>query len=101
MRSEEPHERKATALEATLQDLVSLALIGKQLHWVVIGPFFMAVSPPLGRAVGFVACAVRPGRGARAALGYVPDGQAQAVSANSQLDPVGNGRSRITLSSGR
>ena len=36
----QPHERAAAArdLEATLQDLVNLALIGKQLHWTVIGP---------------------------------------------------------------
>jgi starvation-inducible DNA-binding protein len=38
----EPHEREAIGreLQATLQDLVNLALIAKQLHWAVIGPLF-------------------------------------------------------------
>jgi starvation-inducible DNA-binding protein len=38
----EPHQRKAVGheLEATLHELIELSLIGKQLHWAVVGPLF-------------------------------------------------------------
>src|SRR4051794_29915133 len=38
----EPHEREAVGheLEATLHELIDLSLIGKQLHWAVVGPLF-------------------------------------------------------------
>ena len=34
-----PHERAAIAheLQSTMQELVDLSLIGKQLHWAVVG----------------------------------------------------------------
>jgi starvation-inducible DNA-binding protein len=86
----EPHERVALGreLEATLHDLVALSLIGKQLHWAVVGPLFRPLHVQLDELVdswrdlgGVVA--------ERAvALGYVPDGQAQAVAAGSEIDPV-------------
>ena len=39
---DEPHEREAVGheLETTLHELVDLSLIGKQLHWAVVGPLF-------------------------------------------------------------
>jgi starvation-inducible DNA-binding protein len=35
-----PHEREAVTneLQLVLQDLINLSLIGKQLHWAVVGP---------------------------------------------------------------
>ena len=41
----EPHERLAIGreLQAMLHDLVNLTLIGKQLHWPVVGALFQLV----------------------------------------------------------
>ena len=42
---EVPHEREGVGqeLEATLHELVDLSLIGKQLHWAVVGPLFRSL----------------------------------------------------------
>lgn len=86
----EPHEREAigTDLQATLQDLVNLTLIGKQLHWAVVGPLFRPLHLELDELVDSwheLADAVAE---RAVALGYVPDGQAPAVAAGSQVKPV-------------
>ena len=86
----EPHEREAVGreLELTLHDLVSLALVGKQLHWAVVGPMFRSLHLQLDQLVSAwreLADAVAE---RAVALGYVPDGQAQAVAAGSEVTPV-------------
>ena len=45
---EEPHQRPEAGgrLQAVLVELVDLSLLGKQLHWNVVGPLF---SPCLAR----------------------------------------------------
>jgi starvation-inducible DNA-binding protein len=49
----EPHEREAIAheLESTMQELVDLSLIGKQLHWAVVGHAFRPVHEQLEELV--------------------------------------------------
>src|SRR5213595_2842092 len=39
---EVPHEREGVSqeLQATLHELIDLSLIGKQLHWAIVGPLF-------------------------------------------------------------
>src|SRR5919112_6244614 len=86
----EPHEREAIGheLESTLHDLVALSLIGKQLHWAVVGPLFRPLHLQLDELVDSwreLADAVAE---RAVALGFVPDGQAKAVAAGSQLAPV-------------
>jgi DNA-binding ferritin-like protein len=41
----EPHARDEVGqqLQATLVDLVDLSLLGKQLHWTVVGPLFRSL----------------------------------------------------------
>jgi starvation-inducible DNA-binding protein len=90
---EVPHEREGVGqgLQATLHELIDLSLIGKQLHWAVVGPLFRPLHLQLDELVeswrelsGTVA--------ERAvALGRVPDGQATAVAAGSQVAPVARG----------
>jgi starvation-inducible DNA-binding protein len=87
---EVPHEREGLGreLEVVLHELVNLSLIGKQLHWVVFGPLSRRVHLQL---VGLVDSwrGLADAVAERAlALGFVPDGQAQAVAAGSQLNPV-------------
>lgn len=89
----EPHEREAVGrvLEATLYELVNLALIGKQLHWAVVGPLFRPLHLQLDEFVDSWRELADTVAERAVAVGYVPDGQAQAVSANSQLRPVARG----------
>jgi starvation-inducible DNA-binding protein len=87
---DEPHQHEAVGheLQATLQELVDLSLIGKQLHWAVVGPLFRPLHLQLDQLVDSwreLADAVAE---RAVALGYVPDGQAQAVAAGSPLAAV-------------
>ena len=86
----EPHERAAVAreLEATLHELVDLSLVGKQLHWAVVGPLFRPLHLQLDELVASWRELADSVAERAVALGYVPDGQAQAVTAGSQLAPV-------------
>jgi starvation-inducible DNA-binding protein len=86
----EPHERTAVAheLQATLQALVDLSLIGKQLHWSVIGHAFRPVHEHLDELVASWRDLADIVAERAVALGYVPDGQAQAVAGGSPLSPV-------------
>ena len=86
----EPHEREGVGheLEATLRDLVSLSLIGKQLHWAVVGPHFRPLHRQLDELVDSWRDLSDVVAERAVALGYVPDGQAQAVAAGSEIGPV-------------
>ena len=90
---EEPHEREAIGhnLEATLHDLVNLALIGKQLHWAVVGHLFRPLHKQLDELVDSWRELSDVVAERAVALGYVPDGQAQAVAAGSEIGPVTQG----------
>ena len=87
---DEPHEREAVGheLEATLRELVDLSLLGKQLHWAVIGPLFRPLHLHLDEMVDSWRALADTVAERAVALGYVPDGQAQAVAAGSPLAPV-------------
>jgi starvation-inducible DNA-binding protein len=89
----EPHERDGIGreLEATLHDLVNLTLVGKQLHWAVVGPLFRPLHLQLDELVDSWRELSDTVAERAVALGYVPDGQAQAVAAGSHLKPVSQG----------
>jgi len=86
----QPHEREALCheLEATLHDLVSLSLIGKQLHWAVVGPLFQPLHLQLDELVDSWRDLSDTVAERAVALGQVPDGQAQAVATGSEIGPV-------------
>lgn len=86
----EPHEREALGheLEATLHDLVNLSLIGKQLHWGVVGPLFRPLHLQLDELVDSWRDLSDVVAERAVAVGYVPDGQAQAVAAGSEIGRV-------------
>jgi starvation-inducible DNA-binding protein len=85
-----PHERDGLGheLQATLHELVALALIGKQLHWAVVGPFFQPLHTLIDQFVDSWRELADTVAERAVALGYVPDGQAHAVASGSQLVPV-------------
>src|SRR3954449_5344247 len=86
---EVPHEREGVgqALQATLHELVDLSLIGKQLHWAVVGPLFRPLHLQLDELVESWRELSDTVAERAVALGVVPDGQARAVAAGSQLAP--------------
>ena len=90
---DEPHEREAVGheLEVTLHELVDLSLIGKQLHWAVVGPLFRPLHLHLDELVDSWRELSDTVAERAVALGYVPDGQAQAVAAGSPLTPAMRG----------
>jgi starvation-inducible DNA-binding protein len=86
----EPHQREAVGRElgATLHDLVSLSLIGKQLHWAVVGQRFRPLHQQLDELVDSWRDLSDVVAERAVALGHVPDGQAQAVPAGAEIGPV-------------
>lgn len=84
-------EEVGRELQATLVELVDLSLIGKQLHWSVVGPLFRPLHLQLDELVDSwreLADAVAE---RAVAIGFAPDGQAQALTAGSELAPVERG----------
>jgi starvation-inducible DNA-binding protein len=86
----EPHEREAFGgeLQATLLELVDLSLIGKPLPWSVFSRLFRPLDLFLDELVDSWRELADTVAERAVALGYIPDGQAQAVAARSQLTPV-------------
>jgi starvation-inducible DNA-binding protein len=88
-----PHERDGVALdlESVLVELVDLSLIGKQLHWAVTGPRFRSLHLQLDELVDSWRDLADTVAERAVALGSVPDGQARAVAAASELAPLAQG----------
>src|ERR687892_301316 len=80
--------RSLTSSSPTMQELVDLSLIGKQLHWAVVGHAFRPVHEQLDELVASWRDLADVVAERAVALGYVPDGQARAVAAGSPLSPV-------------
>jgi starvation-inducible DNA-binding protein len=74
-----------------LQELVGLSLIGKQLHWAVVGPAARPLHLFLDELVDSWRELADTVAERAVALGFVPDGQPAAVTAGSQLAPVKRG----------
>lgn len=87
---EAPHEREAVGrdLQMVLHELINLSLIGKQLHWAVVGPTSRPLHLFLDELVDSWRELADTVAERAVALGFVPDGQPPAVTAGSQLTPV-------------
>ena len=85
-----PHERESVGqeLQATLHELIDLSLIGKQLHWAIVGTLFRPLHLQLDELVESWHELSDTVAERAVALGFVPDGQASAVVAGSPLAPV-------------
>jgi starvation-inducible DNA-binding protein len=88
-----PHEREGVGqeLQATLHELIDLSLIGKQLHWAIVGPLFRPLHLHLDELVESWHELSDTVAERAVALGFVPDGQASAVAAGSPLAAVARG----------
>jgi starvation-inducible DNA-binding protein len=79
------HAAVVNDLQATLAELIDLALIGKQAHWNVVGPNFRSIHLQLDEIVD--AARLSSDRIAEriATLGSAPEGRPAAVAATSSL----------------
>src|ERR1700710_2572612 len=86
----EPHLRGEAGreLQATLVDLIDLALTGKQLHWSVVGTQFRALHLQLDELVAAWLGLAATGAERAVAIGTFPDGQAGAIAARTLARPL-------------
>ncbi len=84
-------EEVGRELQATLVELVDLSLIGKQLHWTVVGLLFRPLHLQLDELVESWRELSDTVAERAVAIGFTPDGQAQAVTVGSELAPVERG----------
>jgi starvation-inducible DNA-binding protein len=87
------HERDETGqqLQGTLVELVDLSLLGKQLHWSVVGPHFRSLHLQLDELIDSWRGLADTVAERSVAIGLMPDAQAATVAADSQLAPVERG----------
>ena len=87
------HERKEAGhlLQLTLVELIALALIGKQLHWNIVGHGFRDLHLQLDELVDEWHELSDTVAERAVAIGYPVDGRAPAVVEQSQLKPVDTG----------
>ena len=78
-------------LQATLVELVDLSLLGKQLHWSVVGREFRSLHLHLDELIDSWRELGDTVAERAVALGYFPDGQAAAVTEGSEVEPVERG----------
>src|ERR687891_165349 len=84
-------EEVGRELQATLVELVDLSLLGKQLHWSVVGPLFKPLHEQLDELVDSWREMADTVAERAVALGFPPDGQAAAIAAGSELAGIARG----------
>jgi starvation-inducible DNA-binding protein len=87
------HERKETGqqLQDTLVELVDLSLVGKQLHWNVVGPLFRPLHLQLDELIDSWRELADTVAERAVAIGFAPDGRARTVTSDSELEGVERG----------
>ena len=78
-------------LQLTLVELIALSLIGKQLHWTVVGPGFRDLHLHLDELVDEWRDLSDTVAERAVAIGFSPDGRAPTVIEQSDLEPVEHG----------
>jgi starvation-inducible DNA-binding protein len=85
--------RKITgdALQGALVDLLDLSLVGKQMHWNIVGPRFRSIHFQLDEVVSTARSYADAVAERAAAIGVSPDGRAEILAKTSGLPaaPVG------------
>jgi starvation-inducible DNA-binding protein len=87
------HERDETGqqLQQTLVELIDLSLLGKQLHWSLIGPHFHPLHLQLDELIDSWRELADTVAERSVAIGFMPDGQAATVASDSELGGVERG----------
>ena len=86
-----PNQTVAKALQASLAELIDLALLGKQAHWSVVGPQFRSVHLELDEIVDLARVSYDRVAERIATIGVAPDGRAETVASTSELPPFPEG----------
>jgi starvation-inducible DNA-binding protein len=89
----EPHARDAVGqqLQATLVELVDLSLLGKQLHWTVVGPLFRPLHLQLDELIDSWRALADTVAERAVAIGFYPDGQSATVARDTPVRGVERG----------
>lgn len=84
------HERAEVGneLQSVLLDLIDLSLLGKQLHWTVVGPAFRPLHRQLDELIDSWRTLGDTVAERAVALGDMPDGQVRTVARGSSIKPV-------------
>jgi starvation-inducible DNA-binding protein len=87
------HQREEVGqqLQATLVELIDLSLLGKQLHWNVVGPLFRPLHLQLDELIDSWRELGDSIAERAVAVGFSPDGQSATVASDSPLRPVQRG----------
>lgn len=88
-------EEAGHLLQLTLVELIALSLIGKQLHWNIVGPGFRDLHLHLDELVDEWRELSDTVAERAVALGVEPDGRAPTVVATSELEPVAAGSTPV------
>jgi starvation-inducible DNA-binding protein len=84
-------EEVGIELQATLVELLDLSLIGKQLHWTIVGPLFRPLHLQLDELIDSWRDMADTVAERAVAIGFIPDGQAEAIETGSQLSEIERG----------
>ncbi|HEY5833463.1 Dps family protein [Streptomyces sp.] len=79
------------ALQGALVDLIDLSLLGKQVHWNVVGPRFRSIHLQLDEVVKCARLASDTVAERASALSVPPDGRAETVARTSVVGTVTDG----------
>ena len=84
------HQREeiGNQLQGMLVELVDLSLLGKQLHWTVVGPLFRPLHQQLDELVDSWRELADTVAERAVALGFMPDGQSATVAAETPVRAV-------------
>ena len=82
-------------LQASLAELIDLALIGKQAHWNVVGPNFRSIHLQLDEIVDVARLSSDRIAERIATLGGAPEGRPTAVASASKLPDFPSGEIRV------
>jgi starvation-inducible DNA-binding protein len=88
-------EEAGGLLQSTLVELIALSLLGKQLHWTVVGPGFRDLHLHLDELVDEWRELSDVVAERAVAIGFFPDGRAPAVVEQSALQPVEPGATPV------
>jgi starvation-inducible DNA-binding protein len=89
----EPHQREEVGqqLQATLVELIDLSLLGKQLHWSVVGPLFRPLHQQLDELIDSWRELADTIAERAVAIGFFPDGQSATVVRDTPVQGVERG----------
>ena len=81
-------EEVGQQLQATLVELVDLSLLGKQLHWTVVGPLFRALHLHLDEMTDSWRALADIVAERAVAIGFIPDGQSATIASDTPVPAV-------------